>query len=83
MTSNCCAVRLRPIQRCWLRWRRLGLPIIHTREGHKPDLSDCPPTKLTRWPPGNRIGDPGPMGRILMRGEEGHAIIDEVAPDRR
>jgi len=60
--------------------RRLGLTVIHTREGHLPDLSDCPPTKLTRWPQGSRIGDPGPMGRILIRGEEGHDIVDELAP---
>lgn len=60
--------------------RAAGMLIIHTREGHLPDLSDCPPTKLTRWPAGARIGDPGPMGRILIRGEAGHDIIDELAP---
>jgi nicotinamidase-related amidase len=60
--------------------RAAGLFIVHTREGHLPDLSDCPPTKLHRWPRGRRIGDPGPMGRILVRGERGHAIIDEAAP---
>lgn len=69
-----------PTQAVLAAARGCGMLIIHTREGHLPDLSDCPPTKLTRWPPGNRIGDPGPMGRILIRGEEGHAIIDEVAP---
>ncbi len=69
-----------PIQALLAAARRLGMTVIHTREGHLPDLSDCPPTKLTRWPEGNRIGDPGPMGRILIRGEEGHGIIDEVAP---
>ena len=69
-----------PIQALLAAARRLGVTVIHTREGHLPDLSDCPPTKLTRWPEGNRIGDPGPMGRILIRGEEGHGIIDEVAP---
>jgi nicotinamidase-related amidase len=69
-----------PIQALLASARRLGMTVIHTREGHLPDLSDCPPTKLTRWPEGNRIGDPGPMGRILIRGEEGHGIIDEVAP---
>src|SRR5215212_8277979 len=69
-----------PIQAVLASARALKLTIIHTREGHLPDLSDCPPTKLTRWSPGTRIGDPGPMGRILIRGEEGHAIIDEVAP---
>jgi nicotinamidase-related amidase len=69
-----------PIQAVLAAARRRGLFVLHTREGHLPDLSDCPPTKLTRWPPGNRIGDPGPMGRILIRGEQGHGIIDEVAP---
>ena len=60
--------------------RDLGLLIIHTREGHVPDLSDCPPAKLKRGKPSMRIGDPGPRGRILIRGEEGHDIIDELAP---
>lgn len=60
--------------------RALDVMVVHTREGHVPDLSDCPPTKLERWPPGGRIGDPGPMGRILIRGEEGHDIVDELAP---
>jgi biuret amidohydrolase len=69
-----------PIQKLLGAARALGLPVIHTREGHLPDLSDCPPTKLTRWPAGRRIGDPGPMGRILIQGEAGHAIVEEVAP---
>lgn len=69
-----------PIQAVLAAARQRGMLIIHTREGHPPDLSDCPPTKLTRWPAGNRIGDPGPMGRILVQGELGHGIIDEVAP---
>jgi nicotinamidase-related amidase len=60
--------------------RELGLFILHTREGHLPDLSDCPPAKLTRGAPSMRIGDPGPRGRILIRGEEGHNIVDELAP---
>src|SRR5690348_2201430 len=60
--------------------RAVGLPVIHTREGHEPDLSDCPPAKLARGAPSMRIGDPGPMGRILVRGEYGHDIIDELAP---
>jgi len=60
--------------------RELGLTIIHTREGHLPDLSDCPPAKLARGAPSMRIGDPGPRGRILIRGEEGHDIVDELAP---
>jgi len=60
--------------------REFGLFIVHTREGHQPDLSDCPPAKLTRGAPSMRIGDPGPRGRILIRGEAGHDIIDELAP---
>jgi nicotinamidase-related amidase len=61
-------------------WRAAGLPVIHTREGHRPDLSDCPPAKLARGAPSMRIGDEGPLGRILVRGEYGHDIIDELAP---
>ena len=57
-------------------WRAAGLPVIHTREGHLPDLSDCPPAKLAR----GKIGRPGPKGRILIRGEYGHDIIDELRP---
>ena len=60
--------------------RAVGLTVIHTREGHKADLSDCPPAKLARGGAGLKIGDPGPMGRILIRGEYGHDIIDELAP---
>jgi nicotinamidase-related amidase len=60
--------------------RAAGMTIIHTREGHLPDLSDCPPAKLNRGEPSQRIGAPGPMGRILIRGEHGHDIIDELAP---
>ncbi len=60
--------------------RRMGLPVIHTREGHRPDLSDAPPAKIARGAPSLRIGDPGPMGRILIRGEPGHDIIPELAP---
>lgn len=69
-----------PIQAVLAAARARGMLMIHTREGHRPDLSDCPPTKLDRWPPGRRIGDPGPMGRILIQGEPGHAIVDELAP---
>jgi nicotinamidase-related amidase len=71
---------IHPIQQVLAAARQAGMLIVHTREGHRPDLSDCPAAKLERWPPGTRIGDVGPMGRILIRGEEGHAIIDEVAP---
>lgn len=61
--------------------RQSGLAVIHTREGHLPDLSDCPPAKLERSrKQGAGIGDEGPLGRILIRGERGHAIIDELAP---
>ena len=60
--------------------RDSGLLVIHTREGHLPDLSDCPPAKLQRGKPSQRIGDVGPHGRILIRGEYGHDIIDELAP---
>lgn len=60
--------------------RAAGILVIHTREGHLPDLSDCPPAKLRRGKPSQRIGDEGPHGRILVRGEYGHDIIDELAP---
>ena len=60
--------------------RAVGLTVIHTREGHVPDLSDCPPAKLNRGDPTLRIGSPGPKGRILVRGEYGHDIIDDLAP---
>jgi nicotinamidase-related amidase len=71
---------IEPLQAVLAAARKLEMLIIHTREGHLPDLSDCPPAKLDRWSPGTRIGDIGPMGRILIRGEEGHGIIVEVAP---
>lgn len=60
--------------------RAMGMLVIHTREGHRPDLSDAPPAKIARGKPSARIGDPGPMGRILVRGEEGHDIIPELYP---
>jgi nicotinamidase-related amidase len=60
--------------------REAGMLVVHTREGHLPDLSDCPPAKLRRGKPSMRIGDPGPNGRILIRGERGHDIIDELYP---
>ncbi|MCK9916193.1 cysteine hydrolase [Microbacteriaceae bacterium K1510] len=60
--------------------RDAGMLVIHTREGHRPDLSDAPPAKVERGSPSKRIGDPGPMGRILIRGEPGHDIIDELYP---
>lgn len=60
--------------------RAHGIPVIHTRECHKPDLSDLPDAKRDRANPSLRIGDPGPMGRILVAGEAGADIIPELAP---
>lgn len=60
--------------------RQVGLPVIHTREGHRSDLSDAPVAKIDRSPADRRIGSPGPMGRILVRGEPGHEIVPELAP---
>jgi nicotinamidase-related amidase len=61
-------------------FRAAGLPVIHTRECHRPDLSDCPPAKRDRGAPSLRIGDEGPMGRILIAGEPGAEIVPELAP---
>jgi nicotinamidase-related amidase len=60
--------------------RKRGVFIIHTREGHRPDMTDAPPAKVARGAPSMRIGAPGPMGRILIRGEVGHDIIPELYP---
>lgn len=60
--------------------RETGMLAIHTREGHRPDLADAPPLKVDRGDPKTRIGAPGPMGRILVRGEPGHDIIPELYP---
>ena len=59
--------------------RAAGVPVIHTRECHKPDLSDCPPAKRLRGAPSLRIGDEGPMGRVLIAGEPGAEIVAELA----
>jgi nicotinamidase-related amidase len=61
-------------------FRDAGLPVIHTMECHRPDLSDCPPSKRNRGNPSRRIGDEGSMGRLLIAGEPGTAIVDELAP---
>jgi nicotinamidase-related amidase len=61
--------------------RGTGMTIIHTREGHRPDLTDCPPSKRARGGLTTGIGDLGPKGRILVRGEHGHDIVDELAPE--
>ena len=61
-------------------WRAAGGLVVHTREAHRPDLSDCPPAKRNRGNPRLRIGDAGPMGRILVAGEPGNQIIDALAP---
>jgi nicotinamidase-related amidase len=60
--------------------RRAGIVVVHTREGHRPDLSDLSPAKHRRGNFPTKIGDAGPMGRILVRGEAGHDIIAELAP---
>ena len=63
-------------------WRRAGGLVVHTREAHRADLSDCPPAKRNRGSPALRIGDDGAMGRILIAGEPGNQIIAELAPLR-
>nr|WP_026911368.1 isochorismatase family cysteine hydrolase [Patulibacter minatonensis] len=60
--------------------RRTGMTVVHTREGHRPDLGDLPASKRLRGNPTLRIGDEGPRGRVLVRGEEGHDLVDALAP---
>jgi nicotinamidase-related amidase len=60
--------------------RASGLLVVHTREGHRPDLADAPPAKVHRGNPTLRIGDHGPMGRVLIRGEPGHDIVEDLYP---
>jgi nicotinamidase-related amidase len=74
------AAAIGPCARVLEAARRTGLAVIHTREGHRPDLSDAPPAKIERGAPAMRIGDRGPMGRILVRGEPGHQIVSALAP---
>ena len=71
---------VKPIADLLAEARDMGMLVVHTREGHLPDLSDAPPAKIERGAPSLRIGDPGPMGRILIRGEAGHDIIPELYP---
>jgi biuret amidohydrolase len=61
-------------------FRDRGWPVIHTREAHKPDLSDCPPAKIARGSASLRIGEIGAMGRLLVRGEAGNQIVGPLAP---
>ncbi len=70
-----------PTVRELLAWGRAhGLRVLHTREGHRADLTDCPPAKRRRGGAAVRIGDPGPMGRILVDGEPGNDIVPDLAP---
>ena len=72
---------IRPIERLLAVGRKAGLLIVHTREGHVPDLSDCPPYKLERSRrAGAEIGSKGPLGRLLVRGEFGHDFVEAVRP---
>jgi nicotinamidase-related amidase len=69
-----------PTRRVLAAVRRQGMKVLHTREGHRPDLSDCPPSKRNRGRLSVGIGAAGPMGRVLVRGEPGHDIIAPLAP---
>ena len=71
---------IEPNRRLLAAWRDAGLLAIHTREGHRPDLADLPPAKKVRGGGATTIGDAGPMGRILVRGEPGHDIVPELYP---
>jgi biuret amidohydrolase len=71
---------IEPNRRLLAGWRAQALAVMHTREGHRPDLSDLPPAKRVRGRGKTSIGDNGPMGRILVRGEAGHDIIPELYP---
>ena len=71
---------IEPTQRVLAAARARGMLVVHTREGHRPDLSDCPPSKRARGHLEVGIGDAGPLGRVLVRGEYGHDIIADLAP---
>jgi nicotinamidase-related amidase len=78
---NLLRVTIGPVQRLLAAARSLGVRVIHTREGHRPDLTDLTPFKRQRTAgSGAAIGSSGPLGRLLVRGEYGHGILDEVAP---
>jgi biuret amidohydrolase len=75
------AATIHPIGKLLAVARKSGLLIVHTREGHLPDLSDCPPYKLERSRRANaEIGSKGPLGRLLVRGEVGHGFVDALGP---
>lgn len=74
------AVAIEPCKRLLIAARQRHMLIIHTREGHRPNLSDAPKAKVQRGEPSLRIGEPSPMGRILIRGEPGHDIIPALYP---
>jgi biuret amidohydrolase len=73
-------VAVEPCRKVLAALRTRDVTVIHTREGHRPDLSDAPRHKVERGDPALRIGAPGPMGRILVRGEPGHDIVPELYP---
>jgi nicotinamidase-related amidase len=74
------AAAVEPCRALLTRARASDVLVIHTREGHRPDLSDAPRAKVERGVPSLRIGAPGPMGRILIRGEAGHDIVPALYP---
>ena len=71
---------LKPAERVLKACREAGMFVVHTREGHRPDLSDLPRAKYERGNPSIHIGDEGPMGRLLVRGSYGHDIVEELYP---
>ncbi|MDR0945020.1 MAG: cysteine hydrolase [Bifidobacteriaceae bacterium] len=71
---------IEPTRRVLDAFRRAGRPVIHTREGHRADLADLYDSKRDRGNPSLKIGEPGPMGRLLVRGEPGHQIVEALAP---
>lgn len=78
---SACAAIVPVMQTLIAAFRTQELPVIHTRQCHKPDLSDCPPAKLKRGRQALKIGDEGPMGRLLICGEPGSDIIPELHPE--